>query len=174
MLKRAHLPKKLRRISLIQTSTLDECSLASLKYSLGEAGKTKRIWLAREVLMDEVKKNGGRICGRGKGRYFESSVGMDHKKLKEAEEVYGFIDGKIQRIKDYGRFMLIDDRMVVFYSGNVGFVYYGGLGELIMNLVMLKIDGPKRLNRRVDSVLKMIMEAIDEAHKKAPMIPASE
>ncbi|GEM_PF-4899321 len=143
-------------------------------YSLGETGKTKRIWLAREVLADEVKKNGGRICGRRKGWYFESSVGVDHKKLKEAEEVYGFTYRKIQRIKDYGRFMLIDERMVVFYSGNVGFVYHGGLGELIMNLVMLKIDAPKRLNMRIDSILKSIIKAIDEAHKKAPMIPASE
>jgi hypothetical protein len=172
MLERRTLPRKLQRISLIRTPELDEGFLVGLKYSLGKTGKEKRVWLAREVLADEVKNEGGVICGRGNDYYFASSIRIEHKKLKEAEEVYGVIDGRAERIEDYDRFMVIGDRMVVFYSENIGFVYEGGVGELIMNLVMFRINAPGRLHKRIDSILKTILQAI-EAHNKLPKIPAS-
>ncbi|MEM4335418.1 MAG: hypothetical protein QXL47_01495 [Candidatus Anstonellales archaeon] len=173
MIARQRLPRKLQKISLIQTSSLDEGFLRGLKFSLGESGKTKRMIIAREVLADEIKKANGRLS-----LIYEDSFSWKeeatHKELAEAKKVYGEVrvpDDEIKyrkiEMEEYNSFIVIDGKIVVFYSGNVGFVFYGGIAELLLELSMLRGELPKRLYRMVDSITSKILVDVDlKEHSK--------
>ncbi|MEM2948075.1 MAG: hypothetical protein QXG02_00950 [Candidatus Anstonellales archaeon] len=170
MIARQRLPRKLQKISLLQTSSLDESFLRGLKFSLGESGKTKRMIIAREVLADEIKKANGRLS-----LVYEDCFSLKeeatHKELAKAKKVYGVVKDKEGyrrvEIEEYGRFMVIDKGIVVFYSGNVGFVFYGGIAELLLELSMLRGELPKRLYRMVDSITSKILVDVDlKEHSK--------